>query len=1190
MRKNSLLPTTPIGLNMRALQGQKVQIQARQQRLAPISTATDVDDHSELFEDIAKNQIFLQQLPAIMSLTDVIRVMDAASSFIMAECVSLFLVSDDDSTLVCISSKNQKAIGKEIPRADGIMGYVAQSGRMINIIDPATDWRYHEASDAVPGVSNLRSLLIMPVRSSQGKLLGLIQAINCTNEAPASGTMSSVGFSDDDESIMQIFSRCVSSVVESKNMECLLSDQQKQTNALHQIVGLNNINMEESKKFNQHASEAIRKIVRACYMICHCEHVTLYMIDESKRQLVSTSKYSKIPTIDFRNAGLSAFVATSGQTVNCADTACDLRFDANEDYRSGHNTYTMLVVPIKEFSGKTVALLKLCNRLTTEKRVGTISHSVDTDENVDSERARRRPSNVIAFSAADQRMVESLAVTASGCLTHARLFEEAISRKNQTESLLRINQLMQAETATDKIIPKIIESAYDLISAERISLFTMQDTDLDAVVHAERIIDQFDNKEKRTLLCQVSADKTLEGKRFPWGSGIVGTVARTQKTININDAYSDDRFNKQVDLATNFRTRNILTVPILDWKFKCVGVLQAVNKINEDHFTNDDVANLEHLATSAGIVLRKSALYESAVSAQKKVKTLMAVQHLVSNSRATIGQVLDELVTLVRNSLSGEYAHLFFVDHASQVYFSLNPDLRFSFSLSASGAVAHSGTIVNIASTSQDPRHDSSLDAKLGFITETLLICPVRDTDGLVIAMIRVANKRHQEATNARDSMGLPTTPAQNTTPALPFSRDDEELLDAVCAHIRPAIRRFLGPALRVLHKSEDSSILDMYSSPEENAVFANHSFEPKKEEKRMEPKPKMGWFFHPVPSPDAAQNATRLRLLCESSFNVWEHSEDDLMEFTILMFKDMGLLESPVVVDLPVLQAFVLGARNGYRANPFHNWRHGFSTCHFTYLTCKKFNVGSFLEPLDQIGLMIAALTHDLDHPGNTNKFEIDSISELAILHNDIHVLENHHASMTFQLLKKHNVFANLSSKQYREIRSLMIGAILATDLADHTSETSHLAGISLPDDLNRVFDVHDPKQRKYVCNLVIHSSDLSAQTGPLPIAVVWEQKISLEFQAQAARERERGLQPLEFMENLTDPYRRAQLQVGFIRFVLLPWWTAMARVFPGLKPALDQLASNCEQYGLMAKRPEGTPATVNTGTVSVLSLPVQQ
>ena len=44
---------------------------------------------------------------------------------------------------------------------------------------------------------------------------------------------------------------------------------------------------------------------------------------------------------------------------------------------------------------------------------------------------------------------------------------------------------------------------------------------------------------------------------------------------------------------------------------------------------------------------------------------------------------------------------------------------------------------------------------------------------------------------------------------------------------------------------------------------------------------------------------------------------------------------------------------------------------------------------PHDVLALLVASLTHDLDHPANTNAFEIASASPLALLYNDVHVLE---------------------------------------------------------------------------------------------------------------------------------------------------------------------------------------------------------
>ena len=93
--------------------------------------------------------------------------------------------------------------------------------------------------------------------------------------------------------------------------------------------------------------------------------------------------------------------------------------------------------------------------------------------------------------------------------------------------------------------------------------------------------------------------------------------------------------------------------------------------------------------------------------------------------------------------------------------------------------------------------------------------------------------------------------------------------------------------------------------------------------------------------------------------------------------------------------RAFILSVRQNYRDNPFHNWYHGFSCLHFAYLSLRTLtNASQFLTHLDVLAMLVAALCHDIDHPGNTNSFEINMNSELALVHNDISVLESHHAS----------------------------------------------------------------------------------------------------------------------------------------------------------------------------------------------------
>jgi hypothetical protein len=81
--------------------------------------------------------------------------------------------------------------------------------------------------------------------------------------------------------------------------------------------------------------------------------------------------------------------------------------------------------------------------------------------------------------------------------------------------------------------------------------------------------------ENRHLVCRLSKRGTLDGVTVPWGTGIVGHVALTLKSLNITDAQSDERFNSSIDKKTGFVTRSILTVPIIDSEGKGVAFIQV---------------------------------------------------------------------------------------------------------------------------------------------------------------------------------------------------------------------------------------------------------------------------------------------------------------------------------------------------------------------------------------------------------------------------------------------------------------------------------------------------------------------------------------------------------------------------------------------------------------------------------------
>merc|ERR1719238_2293162 len=99
----------------------------------------------------------------------------------------------------------------------------------------------------------------------------------------------------------------------------------------------------------------------------------------------------------------------------------------------------------------------------------------------------------------------------------------------------------------------------------------------------------------------------------------------------------------------------------------------------------------------------------------------------------------------------------------------------------------------------------------------------------------------------------------------------------------------------------------------------------------------------------------------------------------------------------------------------------------------------GGLLEFMDEVGLMaayLAAVIHDVGHLGVSNNFLIQTEHDLAILYNDAGPMENMHAATAFQLLKHRpeiNFLENLTPGSFRELRRLVMGMVLATDMSRH-------------------------------------------------------------------------------------------------------------------------------------------------------------
>lgn len=102
-------------------------------------------------------------------------------------------------------------------------------------------------------------------------------------------------------------------------------------------------------------------------------------------------------------------------------------------------------------------------------------------------------------------------------------------------------------------------------------------------------------------------------------------------------------------------------------------------------------------------------------------------------------------------------------------------------------------------------------------------------------------------------------------------------------------------------------------------------------------------------------------------SFNPFRHKDHPaaLLEYIVAVFNQFNLLDE-FNVNETIFMNFLKKVHMSYRANHFHNFLHAFSVLHLTYKIISSEAMAS-LTTIDIFALFIAALCHDLDHPGNT-------------------------------------------------------------------------------------------------------------------------------------------------------------------------------------------------------------------------------
>jgi len=170
------------------------------------------------------------------------------------------------------------------------------------------------------------------------------------------------------------------------------------------------------------------------------------------------------------------------------------------------------------------------------------------------------------------------------------------------EMLVMVSRLLSSKLDISELLTTIMRLASRVVGAERASLYLLDEK-------AQELY--FD--------VALGLPEDVQKMRFKLGEGVAGTCAKEGRSTIINDVASDPRHSKKADAKSGFTTRSLLTCPMII-KGRAIGVVQAINKIDEGEFSEADKNNFEAFASQAAIAIENSRLFSSVKEEKRKME------------------------------------------------------------------------------------------------------------------------------------------------------------------------------------------------------------------------------------------------------------------------------------------------------------------------------------------------------------------------------------------------------------------------------------------------------------------------------------------------------------------------------------------------------------------------------------------
>ncbi|OHT13009.1 cAMP-specific phosphodiesterase [Tritrichomonas foetus] len=596
--------------------------------------------------------------------------------------------------------------------------------------------------------------------------------------------------------------------------------------------------------------------------------------------------------------------------------------------------------------------------------------------------------------------------------------------------------------------------------------------------------------------------------QVPIGKGHCGIAALRGKVLNTADAYEDKYFDNSYDKYTQYKTKSLLSVPIINTNGAVGSLIQLLNKKDSKPFSLSDTGASQIFGTVCTCLLTTSTLLAELNDTSRRLDGMNTALDILAKNENIYNLVVENC----RSVLQCEYVTFYTSDEAAFIFHPIATTGKKVFAdiSSVRGIAAEVKKRNDIFYTNDVKNHEALAgeNEEEKRIMISLIICPICSKKGKVIGILRALNKRGLFDKNDCRSI-------QNYARLISLIHDDEKIR---------RINEFGAAQIK----------MDKWINISENGASCIPQMLRLSEEQK--------------------------NLITTLDFSVYEWNNNGLFQIIFHGFGSMGIL-TRMKLENNLLYAFLFECKQEYlkNNNSFHNWHHAVERMQFLMYLVETAKLDTALQPRDHFALAVATIAAFISHNGTNNRYHVETETPFGVSLPSESTIEIMCIMKLISLMsqEKTNLMHNMTNEDKQYIWKIIIMLMKNSDI-NKESDLLLKAAAKLK---QSTLDMTMYEDRWAIIFLLFRASLCSTYCRPFLISQKWHD-LEIDEMLHLGDLEEKAKLPYSSPNHCREIVNKTEHALEVLQQKVIPLMEVLSKGFPDMKDAYSIVLSNFKTW----------------------------